>query len=102
MLLPWSTLLCVSILAGAFAVTTLNVIIVGGFIGRSTIIHADLDKLKGRKISKNIIACNAVLAFIFLILLVLYAGSFGWKSYSSYATSKGCDLSGSAETVPEA
>ena len=93
MLLPWSAIVCILLLVSAFTLTTLNVIFIGGFIGRATTVHADLDSLKGRKTTKDLIMFNTLLAFLFLILLILYAGSLGWKTYSSYALSKGCDLS---------
>lgn len=89
MLLPWSTIVGILLLVSAFTMTTLNVIFIGGFIGRATTVHADLDSLKGRKTAKDLITSNALLAFLFLALLILYAGSLGWKTY---ARSKGCDL----------
>jgi hypothetical protein len=102
MLLSWSTVLCLAILTGAFTLTMLNVIVVGGFVGRAITLHADLENLKGRKSARDLLAFNTVLAFGFLILLILYAGQLGWKSYSSYAISKGCDLSGKPEASPDA
>jgi hypothetical protein len=102
MLMPWSTIVCVLILAGALSVTSLNVFVVGGFVGRATTVHPDLENVKGRKASKNVIALNSILTAIFLVLLVLYAGSLGWKSYGSYATSKGCDLSSRPDSFFEA
>lgn len=93
MMLPWSTIIGILLLVSAFTMTTLNVIFIGGFIGRATTVHADLDSLKGRKTAKDLIMSNALLAFLFLALLILYAGSLGWQTYSSYALSKGCDLS---------
>ena len=102
MMIPWSTILCVLILVGAFALTALNVVVVGGFVGRATTVHPDLDNIKGRKTSKSIISLNALLAVLFLVLLVLYAGSLGWKSYNNYAISKGCDLGGGNDSLPAA
>jgi type III secretory pathway component EscU len=102
MMMPWSTILCVLILVGAFALTALNVVVVGGFVGRATTVHPDLDNIKGRKTSKSIISLNALLAVLFLVLLVLYAGSLGWKSYNNYAISKGCDLGGGNDSLPAA
>jgi type III secretory pathway component EscU len=102
MMMPWSTILCVLIMVGAFALTALNVVVVGGFVGRATTVYPDLDNIKGRKTSKNIISLNAILAILFLILLVLYAGSLGWKSYNNYAVSKGCDLGGGKDSFSEA
>jgi len=102
MLMPWSTILCVLILIGAFALTAVNVVVVGGFVGRATTVHPDLDNVKGRAASKSIISLNAILAVSFLIMLVLYAGSLGWKSYSNYAVSKGCDLGGGNEAFADA
>jgi hypothetical protein len=93
MMLPWSTIVGSLLLVSAFTLTTLNVIFIGGFIGRATTVHADLDSLNGRKTAKNLVGINALLAFLFLALLILYAGSLGWQTYSSYARSKGCDLS---------
>jgi len=102
MLMPWSSIMCVLILAGALVVTALNVFVVGGFVGRATTVHPDLENVKGRQASKNVIALNSIIASIFLVLLILYAGSIGWKSYGSYAMSKGCDLSSKPDSFSDA
>lgn len=92
MLLPWSSVACLSILVLAFLLTMLNVLVVGGFIGKAVTIHADLETIKGRKRAQVVILINAILCFASLVLLVLYAGNLGWKSFGTYARRKGCDL----------
>jgi len=91
--LPWGSMLCLSLLVLTFALTTLNVLVVGGFVGKAITIHADLEAVKGRKRAQVVTLLNTILAFASLVLLLLYAGKVGWLSFGSYARSKGCDLS---------
>jgi hypothetical protein len=80
---------CVALLSLAFVLTALNVLVVGGFVGKAVTIHADLEAVKGRKRAQVVTLLNTILCIASMVLLVLYAGKLGWKSY---ARSKGCDL----------
>ena len=92
MQLPWSSMASVSLLLLAFILTTLNVLVVGGFIGKALTIHTDLESVKGRKRAQIVVLVNTILSFVSLVLLVLYAVKLGWQSFGSYARSQGCDL----------
>jgi len=94
MRLPWKTILAILLALAAFALTSVNTLVVGGFVGRALTVHPDLESQKGRGAVRTTLLCNGTLAFVFLVALVLFAGRFGWKTYGSYASSKGCDLSG--------
>jgi len=69
--LPWGSMLCLSLLVLTFALTTLNVLVVGGFVGKAITIHADLEAVKGRKRAQVVTLLNTILAFASLVLLLL-------------------------------
>ena len=92
MLLPWNAMACIAVFGLALVLSMLNVLVVGGFVGRAVTLHADLETLRGRKRTQIVILFNTILCFLLMVLLVLYAGRIGWKSFGKYARSQGCDL----------
>lgn len=57
----------------ALLVACLNTFVLGGFVGRATTLHADLDGAKGRRASQIVVAMNAALAALCLVALIFWA-----------------------------
>ena len=65
-------------------------------MGKAITAHPDLETFKGRGASKTVTLVNSLLAFVFLVLLIILSWNLAWKSD---AFTKNCDASASFKSA---